>query len=118
MGMWVLSLASLSGLRIWRCYELYRSQIKLGSGVALVETVAGSYSSDLNPSLGTSICSGFSPTKQKKKIWTGNHILNYLALNAIRCLPVRTVEGVLKCIHRRKVDEQIEQREKLYAKKC
>ena len=82
MGMWVLSLASLSGLRIWRCYELYRSQIKLGSGVALVETVAGSYSSDLNPSLGTSICSGFSPTKQKKKNLDRK---SYLELSGPKC---------------------------------
>ena len=34
MRLWVLSLASLRGLRIWHCYELWcRSQMRLGSGV-------------------------------------------------------------------------------------
>ena len=45
MRMQVGSLASLSGLMIWYCYELWcRSQTHLGSGVAVA--VAGSYSSD------------------------------------------------------------------------
>ena len=36
MIMWVQSLASLSGLRIWHCCKLWhRSQMQLGSGVAL-----------------------------------------------------------------------------------
>ena len=36
MRLWVRSLASLSGLRIWRCHELRcRSQTWLGSGVAM-----------------------------------------------------------------------------------
>ena len=36
MRSWVQSLASLSGLRIWRCFELwYRSQTWLGSQVAV-----------------------------------------------------------------------------------
>ena len=51
----VLSLALLSGLRIWHCLELpCRLWTWLGSIVA--EAVAGSYSSDSTPSLGTSIC--------------------------------------------------------------
>ena len=34
--MWIQSLASLSGLRIWHCCELWdRSQVQLGSGVAV-----------------------------------------------------------------------------------
>ena len=42
MRLWVPSLASLSGLRIWRCWELWcRSQTWLGSGLAV-----GGYSSD------------------------------------------------------------------------
>ena len=41
------SLASLSGLRIWRCQELwYSSQMQLGSGVAVALAQAGSYSSN------------------------------------------------------------------------
>ena len=31
----VQSLASLSGLRVQRCHELYRSQMQLGSGIAV-----------------------------------------------------------------------------------
>ena len=53
----VRSLASLSGLRIWRCPELWcRSQMQLGSGVAAMAVVqANSYSFDWTPSLETSI---------------------------------------------------------------
>ena len=63
MRMWVRSLASLSGLRIWHCCELqHRLQVQLGSGIA-----------DLNPSLGISVCYKCSPKKQEKKqrIWMG-----------------------------------------------
>ena len=36
MRIWVPSLASISGLRIGRCHELWcRSQMRLGSGVAV-----------------------------------------------------------------------------------
>ena len=36
MSMWVGSLASLSGLRLWHCHELwYRFQMQLGSGIAV-----------------------------------------------------------------------------------
>ena len=55
----------LSGLRIRHCHEpWYRSQMRLGSGVAVAK--AGSYSSDSTPSLGTSICRGCGPRKDKK----------------------------------------------------
>ena len=39
----------------------------LGSGVAVAMAVAGSYSSDSSPNLGTSICCIYGPKKQKKK---------------------------------------------------
>ena len=39
----------------------------LGSGVAVAVAQAGSYSSDLTPSLGTPICHRYSPKKDKKK---------------------------------------------------
>ena len=40
MRMQVPSLASLSGLRIWHCHELWcRSQMRLGSGVAVAVAV-------------------------------------------------------------------------------
>ena len=61
-------LASLSGLRLWRCHELwYRLQMRLGSHVAVAVAVPCSYSSDSTSSLGTSICCGHGPEKQKKE---------------------------------------------------
>ena len=57
MRLRVQSLASLSGLRIWCCHELWcRSQMRLRSGVAVAVLQAGSCGSDLTSSLGTSIC--------------------------------------------------------------
>ena len=47
MRLWVLSLVSLSGLRIWCYRELWhRSQTRLGSGVAVALVEASSNSSD------------------------------------------------------------------------
>ena len=40
--------------------------MQLGFRVAVAVAVAGSYSSDLTPSLGTSMCQGCSPLKSKK----------------------------------------------------
>ena len=58
--------ASLSGSGIWHCRELwYRSQMQLGSRVAVA--VAGSYSSNSTPSLGSSICRRCGLKKQKEK---------------------------------------------------
>ena len=63
----VPSLASLSGLRIWHRRELCcRSQMWLGSFVVVTVAVAGGYSSDLTPALGTSICLGWGPKKTKR----------------------------------------------------
>ena len=67
------SLASLSGLRIWRCRELWcGSHTWLGSCVAAAAAVAaaGSCSSDSTPSLGTSICCR--KRKKKKKVYASN----------------------------------------------
>ena len=64
------SLASLSGLRIWHCCELwYRSQTWLGSRIAVTVVLGLQCSSDLTPNLGTSICCGCGSkkTRQKKK---------------------------------------------------
>ena len=48
-------LASLNGLKIWRCYELWcRLQTRLGSCVAVAVVQASSYSSDSTPSMGIS----------------------------------------------------------------
>ena len=50
MRLWVRSLASLSGLRMQRCHELWcRSQMLLRSGVAVALVWAGSNSSDWTP---------------------------------------------------------------------
>ena len=64
MRLWVQSLASLGGLRIQHCGELWcRSQIQVRSGVAVAVVQASSHSSDLTPSLGTSICHRCGPKK-------------------------------------------------------
>ena len=68
MRLQVRSLALLSGLRIWRCCELWcRSQTELGSCVAEAVAQAGSCSSDSTPSLGTYVCCKYGLKKLKKK---------------------------------------------------
>ena len=68
MRLWVRSLASLSGLKIWCCRELWcRLQTWLRSGVAVASVQAGGYSSYQTPSLGASICRRYGPKKKKKK---------------------------------------------------
>ena len=68
MRMRVQSLASLSGLRIRHCHELWcRPQTWLGSHVAVAVAQAVSYSSNWTPILGTSICRGCGPNKSKDK---------------------------------------------------
>ena len=58
--------ALLSGLRIWRCRELWsRLQMRLGSCIAVAVAQDGSYSSDQTSSLGTSVCHKCSPKKIK-----------------------------------------------------
>ena len=60
----VRSLASLSGLRIQCCHELWcSSQMWLRSGMAVA--VASGYSSDPTPGLGISICRGCGPKIHK-----------------------------------------------------
>ena len=57
MRLQVRSLASFSGSKIQRCCELgCRSQMWLGSGVAVAVAQAGGYSSDSTPGLGASVC--------------------------------------------------------------
>ena len=81
LGVW--SQASLSGLRIWHCRELwYRLQTQVRSGVAVAVAVASSYSSDLTPSMGTSICRRCSPKKAKKKKREREHFLSYFLIHA------------------------------------
>ena len=62
MRMWVWSLASLSGLRIQSCCELWcRSQMQLGSLVAVAMVQASNCTSDLTPSLGISVLTQVQP---------------------------------------------------------
>ena len=61
-------LASLSGLRIRRCCELWcKSQTGLGSQVAVAVVEAGGYNSNSTPGLGNSIYCWCSPRKIKTK---------------------------------------------------
>ena len=63
----VQSLALLSGWGIQHSRELVcRLQMQLKSGVAVAVVQADSCSSDLTPSLGTSICCGCGTKKQIK----------------------------------------------------
>ena len=51
-----------------RCCQLWcRSHMQLGSCVAVAVTQASSFSSNLTPRLGTSICHECGPKKTKKK---------------------------------------------------
>ena len=87
--MWIRarSLSSLHELRLqcYHCGELrHRSWMWLGSGVAMAVVQGDRCSSDWTPSLGTSICRGYSPKKQKTKnknkkkkqgkAWLGPHL--------------------------------------------
>ena len=68
MRMWVWSLASLTGLRIPCCHELWcRSQMWLESCVAVAAAKASSCSSSLTPRLGTSTHCELGPKRTKKK---------------------------------------------------
>ena len=68
MRLQIRSLALLSGLRIWLCRELWcRLQMWLGSRIAVaLAQAAGSYSSELTPSLGTSYAMGAAQEMQIK----------------------------------------------------
>ena len=66
MRMWVPSLVLLSGLGIRWCCELWcRSQMQLGSHIAVAVVQASSYGSNLTPHLETSICSRCGPKEGK-----------------------------------------------------
>ena len=68
MRMQIWSLASLSGLRILHCLELwYRLQTWLWTGVAVAVVWVGSCSSNLTHSLGTFTCCGWGPRKKQKE---------------------------------------------------
>ena len=59
---------SLGGSGIRSCWELWcRLQMRVGSLFFWAVASASSCGSDSTPSLGTSMCRGFGPKKQKKK---------------------------------------------------
>ena len=65
--MQVRFLASLSGLGIWHCHELWcRLQARLRSCIAVAVVQAGSCCSNSAPGLGAFMCRGRSPKKTKK----------------------------------------------------
>ena len=83
--MWTRSLASLNGLRIWRCRELwYRSQMRPRSGIAVAVTVAGRSSSNSTRSLGTSICCRYGHKKAKKRIYSDDKHSTSLIIRGIQ----------------------------------
>ena len=66
--MQVPTLASLRRLRSQHCHKLWcMLQTQLGSDMAVAVVWANSYSSDWIPTLGTFICHGCSPEKNKIK---------------------------------------------------
>ena len=113
MRMRVRLLASLSGLRIRCCCELWcKSETQLGSRVAVAVALASDYSSESTPSLGTSICCGYSPKKQKKKKKKKKVFFKLLCRSLVLCLACRKhlinvsshqaswVRGLLCHVHR------------------
>ena len=69
------SLASLSGLRIQRCRELWcRSQTRLRSRGAVAALQAGGYSSNSAPAWELPYARGWSPEKDKKEKEKPKHI--------------------------------------------
>ena len=79
------SLASISGLRILRCSELWhRSQMQLVSGVAIA---VARPQLQFQFSLGTSICHRFSPKKEKKMSWLMSSLTSLL-LPGLGVLPL------------------------------
>ena len=92
------SLASLGGWRIWCCHELWcRSQMQLGSGVAVAVVQAGSNNSTETPSLGTSICRGCSPKKKKDK---KNYIQNLSHIEYMYHMQKIYIEYIITEYHR------------------
>ena len=67
MQVWCLAL--LNGLRIWCCFKLWhRSQMPLGSIVAMAVAQAYNCRSNSTPSLGTSICCRYGHKQKKNSI--------------------------------------------------
>ena len=75
LAQWVKDPALLSGLRIQPCCELWcRSQMRLGSGIAVAVVEASSYSSDSTPSLEPPDAAGAALKRQNKQTKTWRRI--------------------------------------------
>ena len=84
MRMWVGSLASLRGLRIRLCLELWcRSQTWFGSQMAVAVVQVISFSSNSTLSVGNSMCRRYSP--KKNSFYNDIRIRNidYLRINTL-----------------------------------
>ena len=82
MRMLFLSLALLSGLRIWHCRELwYRLQTLLESCFTVAVAMAGSHSSNSPPSLGTSYAVGAALKRKKNLIPKFMFLNTFLSCN-------------------------------------
>ena len=98
MRLWVLSLASLNGLMICCCCELWcRLQMQLGSSVAVALVKAGGYSSNSTLSLGplyaTGVAQEMAKKKKKKKKKAGGAILTSDKIDFKRKNILRHKEG-------------------------
>ena len=81
----VQSVSSLSGLRIQYCHELWCSlQMWLGSLIAVAVVEAGSCSSNLTSSLGTSICHNSKKTKTQNKTKNLIDSINYYLIPLVK----------------------------------
>ena len=97
----VRSLASINGLRIHRCHELWcRSKTWLRSCVAVAVAYASSSSSDSTPSLGTSYAMGVA-LKSKKKKKKNQQINNTSAIRSDEIMPFAATWMKLESLRKR-----------------
>ena len=94
MRLRVLSLASLSGLKIWRCHELWRrSQTQLGSGVAVAlaraATTAPIRPLAWEPPCATCAALERQKTKKKKKVSLRFHLIWKNFSGPMSCMTLR-----------------------------
>ena len=98
MRLKVQSLASLSGLKIRHCCELWcRLQTRLGSRVAVALAQACGYSSDQTPSLGISIRRGWGPQKTKNNNNNNKNLTKFVSLGGINSNHSNELQKLISC---------------------